>query len=158
MLWLRILYFSWSPHLAGTHQARPVWHIELLQTGPAPCRADPHPMVSLHVQKHRNVLHVAPNPQSYLQAAYGESWWEQYVAHRRSNPSQKELELGTSPQRIRQGLRDLSLLLTKSQDEASRALDTTTVHSLLQEDFIKNINKRNSVRNTTGLPNHRRPR
>ena len=53
------LSLGWTPRLPGRHQFRPVSHIELMQTGPAPNRSDPHPLARLHIQPHRSVLSVA---------------------------------------------------------------------------------------------------
>jgi hypothetical protein len=56
-------------------------------------------MVSLHVQKHSNVLSVARTQQRELQAAYGEVWWAGYIADRRSEP-EPELEPEPEPEEL----------------------------------------------------------
>ena len=55
MLSLSLISHAWSPlPLPGSH--RPCCHVAYVQSGPAPQRSDPHPIVHLHLQTHRSVL------------------------------------------------------------------------------------------------------
>ena len=72
---------AWSPLLPGSH--RPCYHIAYIQSGPAPQRSDPHPIVHLHLQTHRSVSAVPRSQHEVLQSAYGDDWWITYVSDRR---------------------------------------------------------------------------
>jgi len=72
---------GWSPVPASSH--RPVYHIAFVQSGPAPQRSDPHPVVHLHLQAHHRVLAVPRSQQGTLTASYGEGWWVEYCSDRR---------------------------------------------------------------------------
>ena len=87
--WLGVLCTTaWTPRLPDSHQFRPVSHIELQQTGPAPQRSDPHPLARLHVQPHRSVLSVARSHPAH--------------AKRRQQPGVQQQEQEEQAQRIRQ--------------------------------------------------------
>ena len=62
-----LLAFGWTPRLLNPHQHRPHSHLELQQTGPAPKRADEHPVQRLFVQPHTSVFVVERTSPMYVE-------------------------------------------------------------------------------------------
>ena len=79
---------SWTPHFHGAR--RPHFHIEYLQSGPAPQRSDPHPIWHLHVEAHRSPFAVPRSQQDALQQTHGSEWWQTYVENRRGEAAVDE--------------------------------------------------------------------